>query len=149
MLTLFIILLLHPLHLFILLFYVCTFWSPSLSTFSPISQSPLVTTSFNSFYKSNIPSYIPYIHIYIYIYICIYVYMCMCACSVTSVMFDSLWHYGLLPTGSSISGVLQARILERVAMPSSRGFSKSRDRTCISFMAGGFFATETLGKPYI
>ena len=33
------------------------------------------------------------------------------------------------PPGSSIHGILQARILEWVAMPSSRGFSPSRDRS--------------------
>ena len=39
------------------------------------------------------------------------------------------------PPGSSVHGISQARILEWVAMPSSRGSSRSRDRThlcCIS-----------------
>ena len=36
------------------------------------------------------------------------------------------------PPGSSVHGILQARILEWVAMPSSRGSSQPRDRTCIS-----------------
>ena len=31
------------------------------------------------------------------------------------------------PPGSSVHGILQARILERVARPSSRGSSQSRD----------------------
>ena len=35
--------------------------------------------------------------------------------------------------GSSVHGILQARILEWVAMPSSRGFSRPRDQTCIFF----------------
>jgi len=35
--------------------------------------------------------------------------------------------------------VLQARILEWVAMPSSRGFSQPRDQTQVSIIAGGFF----------
>ena len=34
--------------------------------------------------------------------------------------------------GSSVHGILQARILERVAMPSSRGSSRPRDRTQVS-----------------
>ena len=42
----------------------------------------------------------------------------MSACSVTSVMSDSLQPYG-----SSVHRILQARILEWVAMPSSRGSS--------------------------
>ena len=36
--------------------------------------------------------------------------------------------------GSSVHGVLQARILEWVAMPSSRGSSQPRDRTQVSIM---------------
>ena len=36
------------------------------------------------------------------------------------------------PPGSSVYGILQARILEWVAMPSSRGSSRPRDRTHIS-----------------
>ena len=36
-------------------------------------------------------------------------------------------------------GILQARILERVAMPSFRGSSEPRDQTQVSCSAGGFF----------
>ena len=36
-------------------------------------------------------------------------------------------------------GILQARILERVAMPSSRGSSQLRDQTQVSRIAGSFF----------
>ena len=36
------------------------------------------------------------------------------------------------PPGSSVQGILQARILEWVAMPSSRGFFPLRDQTCVS-----------------
>ena len=43
------------------------------------------------------------------------------------------------PPGSSVHGILQARILEWVAMPSSKGSSRPRDRTCVSCIAGGFF----------
>ena len=38
--------------------------------------------------------------------------------------------------GSSIHGILQARILERVAISFSRGSSQSRDRTQVSRIAG-------------
>ena len=38
------------------------------------------------------------------------------------------------PPGSSVHGILQARIPESVAMPSSRGSSQSRDQTCISYI---------------
>ena len=55
------------------------------------------------------------------------------------------------PPGSSVHGILQARILEWVAMPSSRRSSQPRDRTqvsCISCIAGGFFIDKPLGKPH-
>ena len=47
--------------------------------------------------------------------------------------------------GSSIHGILQARILEWVAMPLSRGSSQPRDQTLISYvssLAGRFFTTS-------
>ena len=43
------------------------------------------------------------------------------------------------PPGSSGHGILQARILEWVAIPFSRGSSQPRDQTCISCIAGRFF----------
>ena len=44
-------------------------------------------------------------------------------------------------------GILQPRIPEWVAMPSSRGSSQPRDRTHVSHIAGEFFTTEAPGKP--
>ena len=46
-----------------------------------------------------------------------------------------------------VHGILQARILEWVAFPFSRGFSQLRDRTPVSCIAGGFFASWATGKP--
>ena len=57
--------------------------------------------------------------------------------------------------GSSVHGILQARILEWVAMPSSKRSSPPRDQThiswgsCISCIAGRFFTTEPSGKPTV
>ena len=56
------------------------------------------------------------------------------------------------PPSSSSHGILQARIVEWVAIPSSRGSSWSRDWTlvsCGSCIAGRFFTTEPPGKPYL
>ena len=39
------------------------------------------------------------------------------------------------PPGSSAHGILQARVLEWVAMPSSRGSSQPRDQTLISYVS--------------
>ena len=48
--------------------------------------------------------------------------------------------------GSSTHGIFQARILEGVAIPSSRGSSQPRDRTHISYIAGRLFTTDLQGK---
>ena len=54
------------------------------------------------------------------------------------------------PPGCSVHGILQARILEWVAMPFSRGPSQPRDQTrifCVSCIAGVSLPTESPGKP--
>ena len=48
--------------------------------------------------------------------------------------------------GSSLHGILQARILEWVAIPFSKGSCQSRNQIYISCLAGRFFITEPLGK---
>ena len=53
------------------------------------------------------------------------------------------------PPGSSVHGMLQARILEWVAMLSSRGSSQPRDQTQVSCTADGFFTIEPPGKPMV
>ena len=56
------------------------------------------------------------------------------------------------PPGSSVHRILQAGILEWVAMPSSRGPSWPRGQTrvsCISCIAHRFFSTLPRGKPQI
>ena len=55
-------------------------------------------------------------------------------------------------SGSSVHGILQARILEWIAMPSSKGSSWPKDQigtSCDSCIAGRFFTAETPGKPPI
>ena len=61
-------------------------------------------------------------------------------------LFATLW---ILCPGSSVHRILQARILEWVAMLSSRGSSWPKDRThiCISSNAGRFFTPEPLRNP--
>ena len=68
-------------------------------------------------------------------------------------VLGGVWLYGPVdsnPPGSSVRGILQARTLEWVAMPSSRGSSRPRDQNPIfhsSCIAGGFFTTLPPGKP--
>jgi len=57
-----------------------------------------------------------------------------------SVVSNSLWPHRLYSLrGSSVHEILQAIILEWVAIPFSRGSSWPRDRTHVSCTAGGFF----------
>ena len=74
-------------------------------------------------------------------WICPYVHACMRVQSLQSC--PTLCNpMDCSPPGSSVHGILQARILERVAMAFSRGFSQVRDWTricCSSCIAGGFF----------
>ena len=49
--------------------------------------------------------------------------------------------------GSSVRGILQAGILEWVAMPSSRGFPDPGIKPESPALAGGFFTTDLPGKP--
>ena len=70
-------------------------------------------------------------------------------CSVASVVFDYLRPCRLQPDSLLCLWDSQARILEWVAMPSSRGSSWPRDRTHISWAscrAGWFFTAEPSGK---
>ena len=59
----------------------------------------------------------------------------------------SLWDpVDYSPPGSSVYGILQARILEQVSMPASRESSQPRDQThisCVSCTADGLFTTES------
>ena len=45
------------------------------------------------------------------------------------------------PMDCRVHGILQARALERVAFPFSRGSSRPRDQTQVSRIAGGFFTS--------
>ena len=56
-----------------------------------------------------------------------------------SVVSDSCDPTDCSPPGSSVHGILQARILERVAISSSRGSSWPRDWTLVSHTAGRRF----------
>ena len=54
------------------------------------------------------------------------------------------------PPGSSVHGIYQARILEWVVMPFSRGSSQPRDRTCVPVvpaLQADSLPAEPQGKP--
>ena len=74
----------------------------------------------------------------------------MCLHAWTLSRFSLAWLFATLWTAAHQAplsmGILQARILEWVAMPSSRGSSQPRGQTQVSYVScisGGFFTTGT------
>ena len=64
---------------------------------------------------------------------CVYMHAWVCAGVLSRFQCVRLLHPMVCsPPGSSVHGILQARTLEWVAMPSSRGSSWPRDWTCVS-----------------
>ena len=72
---------------------------------------------------------------------------CVLSCFSHVELFATLWTVALQAYLSM--GILQARILEWVAMLSSRGSTQPRDQTKVSRNVGGFFTvlSELPGKP--
>ena len=90
-----------------------------------------LTDDFNSIYRSILS------HGFITLWLLltyISAYLCTCAKSLQSCLtLCDPTDCG--PPSSSIYGILQARILKWVAMPSSRGFSQPRDGTCVYYVS--------------
>ena len=70
------------------------------------------------------------------IQLCVYMYVLCLVAQLCLTLCDPMDYS--LPAPLSI-GILQARILEWFAMPSSRGSFQPRDQTQVSQIAGGFF----------
>ena len=64
-----------------------------------------------------------------------------------SAMFDPLGPIDCGPPGSSVHGSLQARTLEWVAMPSSRGSSNPGIKPTSPALSGEFFTMSHQGSP--
>ena len=78
---------------------------------------------------------------------CVCMYVCVAQSYLTLCNPMDYW-----PPSISVHGILQARILEWVAMPFSRGSFQPRDQTqvsCVFCITGRFFTTEPLGKPQL
>ena len=69
---------------------------------------------------------------------CVCVCVCICGGFIIQSCLTLCSPMDCSPPGSSVHGILQARILKWVAMPSSRGSSPPRDRTQASRISGGF-----------
>ena len=72
-----------------------------------------------------------------------------CLCVYKRVKVKVTWLCPTLcdPMDYTVRGILQARILEWIAFPFSRGSSQPRDQTQVSRIADGFLPTEPPGKP--
>ena len=79
-----------------------------------------------------------YLNTFTYTYVP-YDCVCVCVCVSHSIVSDSLRPIDCSPPGSSVHGILQARILEWVSMPFSRVPSWPRDWTQVSRIAGRRF----------
>ena len=71
---------------------------------------------------------------------------CCCFCCLVASVVSNPVQPRLACQASLSMGILQARILEWVVIPSSRGSSQPRDWTQISYIVGRFFTTEPPGK---
>ena len=75
--------------------------------------------------------------------------LCMCVLSLFSHVRLCATLWTVTRQAPLFMGILQARILEWVAMPSSRGSSWPSYWTWVSRNAGGFFTPEPPGKPQL
>ena len=78
---------------------------------------------------------------FIFVYgVSVCVCVCVCACALSrSVVSDSCNPIDHRLPGSSVYAILQARILEWIAIPFSRGSSPPRNQTKVSCIAGKLF----------
>ena len=107
-------------------------------------------------HKSGINSLSTWSYIYICVcvcvcvcvYLCMCIYMCVCVCAQSrQILCDPM---DCSPPASSVHGISQARILERVAISSSGDYPNSgiEPKSPVSpALAGGFFSTAPSGKP--
>ena len=82
-------------------------------------------------------------HMIVCVLACSVTYICVCSCAQSHIyvcahMLSCVWLCDSMdcsPSGSSVRGIFQARILKRVAISSSRGSSWPRDQTCDTFIS--------------
>ena len=82
--------------------------------------------------------------------VCVCVYVCVCVCVCVCESLSRVWPCDprdCSPPGSSVHGILQARILEWAAIFSSRGSSRSGDRTHVSTLQADSLPSEPPREP--
>ena len=75
--------------------------------------------------------------------------VCVCVCVLVAQLCPTLCDpTDCSPPGFSVHGILQARILEWIAIPFSRVTSQPRNQTLVSCMAGRFFTVGAQGSRF-
>ena len=106
-------------------------------TDKPVAMSTFRDVVLRSWFLNTI---VTHTHTYIYTYINTHVCVCAFLCVLIAQSFPTLCDpMGSSLPGTSVYGILQARILEWVAIPFSRGSSQPRDQTWVSCIAGRLF----------
>ena len=72
--------------------------------------------------------------------------MCVCVCACAQLCPTLCNLLDCSPPSSSVHGISQARKLEWVAISSSRGSSKPKDRTCVSWIGRWVLTLCRLGR---
>ena len=84
-------------------------------------------------------------HSYLCVRVCVCV--CVCVCVLVAQLCLTLCNpTDYSPPGFSVHGILQARILEWIAIPFSKRTSHLRDQTLVSLITGRFFTVWATGK---
>ena len=78
-----------------------------------------------------------------------WIWKCVCVCEVAQSCPTLCDPVDCSPPGSSVHGILQARILEWIAISFSRGSSQPRDQTRVSCFAGRRFILWATREAYL
>ena len=117
-------------------------------THSPIASLTLLSLTSSQVYSrllnSDALNWLRHIHYFLILVSPLFVNL---ICVLVTQLCLTLWDpMDCSPPGSSVPGILQARILEWVAIPCSRGSSWPGDQTQVSCTAGRFFTIWAIGK---
>ena len=138
------------------MFHECFCSSPYVSTATSFTWVLMI--DMGTIFKLCTSSLIVYIYICVCVYICIYKIFAWLLENQSIFINESASHLVMpdfcnsmncSPPGSSVRGILQAKILEWVAIPFSRGSSQPRDQTTPPTLQADSLGSEKQGKPHL